>query len=312
MGSTIPLPVVWYGQSFEGEPLPEAVDGVSEEARFRAAPFGAYVYLFRQQSRYAFSSAVYYNGDAPDVVQFDEQVQFEASEDIEGSERALVVRSTRHGLSIESVKVIPMADPQQPLDFKVFGDGAGERTLRYGENPPPECMQVRVTGLDILNIESALACVRAEGRAVQQFSEPLAAYIERAEVIRVDRLRNSGGEARGLEEQIRALFAVTFDNVSARTVEVECGYQYRLGEGSLETSVPITLLPKFNLTDPAVHNEIPAELASGLKRWYRDMSPEEGAFVFGLRVYGVRSPQPAPVLYLRQLLLPFRSIADLK
>jgi hypothetical protein len=265
------------------------------------------VYLFRQQGPYAFSSAVFYDEDSPDLEKFDERAQFEAWEDVQGIERTLVARSTGRGLNMETVEVVPMADQQNALDFREFGISADERTIRYGKNPPPECMQVRVGGLDVLKMESARACVRASGQSAQQFAVPVSTYLRRTELIRVDKLRNQQGDARTMEDHLRTLFAVVADSFSARHLGVECGYQYRLGVDGPEASLSIALIRLF---DPAADGNI-TELVSFIKQWYRAVLPADGAFSFGLTLYGARTPQSSPALSLSRLLLPTEAILDL-
>ena len=72
-------PIKLYGQSFEGERVPESVGDVSEEARLRSTPIGVYEFSFRQQPRYDFSGAVFFNGDEPAPAVQNEQKQFEAT-----------------------------------------------------------------------------------------------------------------------------------------------------------------------------------------------------------------------------------------
>lgn len=293
-----------YGQNFEGSPVAESAEGVVEEARLRAAPLGLYEFFFRQQPGYEFSGAVLFN--EPDGRA--EQKQFEATEEISGTERTLSIQRTGGGVSIESVEIIPLDWKQHPLDFTQLEVSASRRTIRYSENPSPEALQVRISGLNVFEVESVTACLRAQGSDEIRFREPQAAFIRRQDAIRIDALDNPQGEARGIERHLHALLGILFEMGNGRACELDCRYQYQLTADGLDISVPV--LPGMAFDSESNHERY-NELAAQLRRWYRDASPKKGAFAFGVKVHSVRTPQPVPVLHLSQLLLPADSIADL-
>lgn len=301
-------PIRLYGQSFEGEPIPESVGDVSEEARLRSTPIGLYEFSFRQQPRYEFSSAVFFNGDEPAPARQDDQKQFEAIEEITEGERTLLIQSAEGAISIESLEIVPLDWRENPLDYTQLEDGESRRTIRYSENPPPESLRVRIFGLNVFDVESVTACVWANGRQDVRFPEPQIAFIERSGVIRVDRLDNPAGEVRGLEDHLQKLLGILFDITAGRAFEFDCRYQYQPVVGGPQASIPVMGSIQLNSNS---YGENLSILATGINSWYRDSAPPAGAFAFGVKVYSVRASRPFPVLHLSQLLLPPEAITEL-
>jgi hypothetical protein len=296
-----------YGQNFDGTPTGESAGGAGEEARLRATPVGAYEFFFRQQPRYEFSGAVFYNDTNPQGRV--EQKQFEAAEEIDGSERTLTIQTTGSGVSLESMEIIPLDWKQNPLDVTQVELGESRRSIRYGENPPPEALKVRISGLNVFEVESLTACLWAQGSVGIRFHEAQAAFIRRSDAIRIDALDNPQREARGLAGHLEALLGILFKMGNGRACELDCRYQYQLTADGPEVSVPLVPAVVF---DSVNNSERYTALLAQLNGWYRDASPKKGTFAFGVKLYSVGTPRPVPVLHLSQLLLPPESIADLE
>lgn len=294
-----------YGQNFEATPIGESAGGVGEEARLRATPVGVYEFFFRQQPRYEFGGAVFYNDPNPDGRV--EQKQFEATEEIDGTERTLTIQQTGGGVSFESMEIVPLDWRQNPLDVTQLEPVESRRTIRYGENPPPEALRVRISGLNVFEVESLTACLWAQGSAAIRFHEPQAAFINRSDDIRIDALDNPQRKARGLAGHLEALLGILFKMGNGRACELDCRYQYQLTADGPELSVPLVPWAVFGSVN---NSERYAALLAQLKQWHRDASPKKGTFAFGVKVYSVKTPRPVPVLHLSQLLLPPEAIAD--
>lgn len=306
-------PVVLIRQSFKGAAIPERGDGVSEEARLRAAPVGAYEYVLHQYPQYEFRSAVFYNGTTPDPVGFDTQ-QFKVIEVIEETERTLTIESMSDDISVESVEIIPLDSKQRPLDFTRLETSASRRTIRYREDPPPHALKIRISGINVGAVESVNACLWSDAMQGVQCSEPQTTFIKRQEPIRIDLLDNPRGEAWRLDEHLLKVFGIVFGKAittttAGRDFQLECSYRYQIMDGTPEVSVPA--LGRYYV-DSANVGENLSRVATMLRQWHRDASLVKGSFVFGVEVYGTKVPERVPVLCLNQLLLPSESIANLE
>jgi hypothetical protein len=312
MMPSLSSPVVLLRQSFKAAAIPERRDGVSEEARLRAAPVGAYEYVLHQYPQYEFRSAVFYNGATPDPVGFDTQQQFKVIEVIEETERTLMIESMSDDISVEPVEIIPLDSKQRPLDFTRLETSASRRTIRYREDPPPHALKIRISGLNVVAVESVNACLWSDATEGVQCSEPQATFIKRQEPISIDLLDNPRGEARRLDEHLLKVFGIVFGKATTTTAgrdfQLECSYRYQIMDGAPEVSVPV--LGRYYV-DSANIGENLSRVATMLSQWHRDASLGKGSFVFGVEVYGTKSPERVPVLRLNQLLLPSESIANL-
>ena len=306
-------PVVLLRQSFKGAAIPERRDGVSEEARLSAAPVGAYEYVLHQYPQYEFRSAVFYNGAAPDPVGIDTQ-QFKVIEVIEETERTLMIESMSDDISVEPVEIIPLDSKQRPLDFTRLETSASRRTIRYREDPPPHALKIRISGLNVVAVESVNACLWSDAMEGVQCSEPQATFIKRQEPIRIDLLDNPRGEARTLDEHLLKVLGIvlgkaTTTATAGRDFQLECSFRYQIMDGAPEVSVPA--LGRCYV-DSANVGENLSRVATMLSQWHRDASLGKGNFVLGVEVYGIKVPERVPVLHLNQLLLPSESIANLE
>ena len=63
-----------------------------------------------------------------------------------------------------------------------------------------------------------------------------------------------------------------------------------------------------SLTLPATGDLLSA-LLPVLKNWYQNVSPPEGVFDFGVKVYGAGARESVPIMHLTGLVLPTESIA---
>jgi hypothetical protein len=296
-------------QSFEKEAIPERREDISEEARLRAALSGVYEYKLHQEPRYEFSSAVLYNQDQflDTLVPRGHDV-FKVVEDVEGAERTLtIMESMRNAASVGPIEILPLDGRQQPLDFRTLEVSASRPTIGYGHDSPPQALQIRISGLNVVDVESATACVWAGGMPGVQFSTPVFPLLQRSEPIRVDLLANPRAEARGLEEHLQAVFGIVFGKSSGRDFKLECCYRYQImGSG------PDVSLPVLQDAIPSNSENLSLTMSSALKKWHQDVAPKKGTFVFQLAVFAANSHQTLPVLNLSELLLPCESIADLK
>ena len=307
MSAELGIPVL-YDQSFEGAAIAEGVGSASEEIRLRSAPVGVYEFLFRQPPRYDLSGAVFFNDTEPGSNGYDERKQFEVIEDLTGAERTLIIQSAGSGISLESVELIPLDWRRTPIDYTQLEASARRRMISYANNPPPEALAIRISGLNVFDVESITACLWAHGTDRIRFPAPQAAFIRCSEAIRVDQLNNPGASPRRLEEHLLALLDVFSNVLNERAFELDCRYQYQLTEGGLDVSAPVLNAVAL---DSESKGAILSEVAFGLTRWYREVSQKKGAFAFGVKFYSVRRVEPVPVLYLSQLILPYHSIAAL-
>jgi hypothetical protein len=311
--SSLSSPVVLLRQSFKAAAIPARREGVSEEARLRVAPVGAYEYVLHQSPQYEFRSAVFYNGAQLDPDDFDTQQQFKVSEVIEETERTLTIESLSDDISVEPVEIIPLDWKQRPLEFTRLETGARRRTIRYREDPPPHALKIRISGLNVVAVESFNACLWSDAMEEGRCCEPHAAFIERQEPIRIDLLDNPRGEARRVDEHLLKFLGIVFGQDAAnatagRDFKLECSHRYEIADGAAETSVPV--LGRYYVASANVGENL-SRLATMLSQWQRDASPGKGSFVFGVEVYGVTAQERVPILRLNQLLLPTESIANI-
>ncbi len=130
--------------------------------------------------------------------------------------------------------------------------------------------------------------------------------IKSSEDIRIDRLDNSRGDARRIEEHLLTFFRMLLEKAPDRTFDFECGYRYQVVSGGPHVLVPV--FSRRSLSLPTA-SELFTNLLPELRDWFQNVSPPEGFFDFGVRVYGAGSRQSVPVLDLMGIVLPIESIA---
>ena len=295
-------------QSFDKQAIPDRREDISEEARLRAALCGVYAFMLHQEPRYEFNSAVLYNQERfPDTLVPHGHEVFTAVEDVEGPERALtIVESKRNSASVGPIEIIPLDERHQPLDFRSLEVGTSRRTIGYGHDSPPQALQIRISGLNVVDVESVTACVWADGMPRVQFVTPVVPLLQSHEPIRVDLLANPQKEARGLEEHLQAVFGIVSGKPSGRVFKLGCYYRYQIMDNGLESSLPVLQ------TGPINSDSLSRTISSALKKWHQQVAPTKGTFVFQLAAFAAHGHQASPVLNLSELLLPWDSIADLK
>jgi len=296
-------PIIIYGQKFDGIALPEGPD-VSEEARLRAAAVGTYELVFRQQPQYEFSGAFLFNDEKPGTQRDEQQKQFEVSEDIAEVERTLTIRSCAEGINLNSVEVIPLDWREDPLEFTVLEVGESKRTISYAKDVPVESLKFKLSGINVFEVETINTALWTG--AGNYSPEKLSTFIRRSEDIRLDRLDNSEGGARRIEEHLLTFFRVLLEKAPDRTFDFECGYRSKLGDGVPDALVPVMFQQSLSLPSAS---ELFSQLLPALSGWYQSVSPAEGVFNFGVKVYGAAPSEPVPVIYLTSLVLPISAIS---
>jgi hypothetical protein len=296
--------IIFYDQNFTGTVLPETGDSVSEERRVRAVPIGVYELSFRQQPRYELEGALLFNADNPDAQRFEQQKQFEIVEDNAGIERTLMIQRTREAINLESVEVIPLDWRENPIEFTQLAVSESQRTIRYRKDPPVESLKLKVSGVNVFDVESINATLWANDR--NYAPGQLAAFIRRSEDIRIDRLGNSQGGARKIEDHLLTFFRLLLEKAPDRTFDFECSYRYPTVDGGPCALLPV-LIPQ-TLSLPTA-SELFSALLPALNNWYQSFSPPEGVFDFGVKVYGAGLRQSVPILHLTGVILPIESIA---
>lgn len=292
-------PIIFYDQAFAGAALPEGED-TNEETRLRAAVIGVYEVHFRQQPHYEFSGA-FLDANAPAGEQ---QKQFEVSEDISDVERILTLQSTADAIKLDSLEIIPLDWREHPLEFAVLEASAKQRRISYRKDPPPESLKLRLSGVNVFDTEIINTVLWAHGRDYSPGK--LATFIRCGEDIRVDRLGNSSGHPRSLEEQLATLFRVLLEKAPDRTFDFECSYRYYAVAGGAHALMPVLFQRSLTL---AATGELFSALLPALKKWYQNVSPLKGVFDFGVKVYGAGARASVPILHLTGLVLPTESIA---
>lgn len=150
-------PLALISQSFEATAMPERGEGVHEAMRLHAALFGAYEYVLMQKPHYQFRSAVVCNPETP--VFYEGQGQFKVEESVNGSERTLMLERISDEVSLECVEVIPMGINRNPLDYSTLEASAKRRMVRYWQDDSSHELKIRLSGLNIFEVESVNACV---------------------------------------------------------------------------------------------------------------------------------------------------------
>jgi hypothetical protein len=294
-------PIIFYDQRFSGTDLPEVENNASEETRVRASPYGIYELHFRQQPQYALTGAFLFNEES-ELARNESGHQFEIVEDIAGIERTMMIRSVGDRIDINSVEIIPLDWKGTPLESTPLEVSERQRTIRYAKDPPHESLKLKVSSLNVLEVETIDTPLWVDGRGFSP--ERVAAFISRSEEIWLDRLNNPGGEKRNIEEHLSAFLKLVLDNDSERRFDFECAYRMRLSEG-LYTSLPV--MPPQSLTLKTA-NELFSALLPFLNNWYESTSPAKGVFAFGVKIYGTASREAVPVLHFTTLCLRIESI----
>jgi len=294
--------IIFYGQKFGGTALPEVGD-VSEETRLRAAAIGVYELWFRQQLQYDFNGALLFNGEKPDPQRYEQQKQFEVSEDIAEAERTLVIQSTADGFNLDSVEIIPLNWRENPLQFTPLEASGSQRKISYRKDPPVESLKLKFSGINVFDVEIINAALWTHGRNYSPGK--LTAFIRRSEDIRIDRLDNSPGVARRIEEHLLTFFRLLLEKAPTRTFDFECSYRYQVLDGGPNVLVPVMFLESLSLPTAS---EMFSNLLPQLSNWYQNSSPPRGVFDFGVKVYGGASRESVPVMHLTGIVLPIESI----
>ena len=296
-------PIIFYGQKFEGTALPEGAD-VSDETRLRVAPVGEYEVWFRQQPQYAFSGAFLLNDEKPESQREELQKQFELTEDIAELERTLMIQSSVEGINLNSLELLPLDWRENPLEFNLLEISERQRTINYPKDFPVESLKLKLSGVNVFEVETINAALWTP--AGNYSPGKLTAFIRRSEDIRLDRLDNSSGVARTIEEHLLTFFRLLLNDAPNRTFDFECGYRYQVESGGPNALVPVMFQESLSLSTAS---ELFASLLPQLSRWYQTVSPADGVFNFGVKIYGAASSGSVPVLHLTSLVLPISSIA---
>jgi hypothetical protein len=295
--------IIFYDQKFAGMALPEVGD-VSEETRLRAAVVGVYELWFRQQPQYEFSGALLLHDKGPNPQRCEQQKQFEVSEEITGIKRTLMIRRTAVDINLDAVEIIPLDWRENPLEFIERDVSERQRIISYAKEPPTESLKLKFSGLNVFDVESINATLWTNARNYSP--EKMTAFIRRSEDIRIDRLDNSQGGARRIEEYLLTLFGVLLEKAPDRTFDFECSYRYQVVDGGPDAFLPVAFQKSLSLPTAS---ELFSSLLPVLNNWYQNFSPPEGVFDFGVKVYGAASENSVPVIHLTGLVLPIESIA---
>ena len=293
--------IIFYEQKFGGIALPEGKD-TSEEARLRAAITGVYELQFRQQPQYEFSGAFLFNDETTDAQRAEKQKQFEVSEEIAEAERTLTIQSTADGIDLDSLEMFPLDWRGNPLEFTAVKVSESERKITYSKDSPVESLKLKLSGVNVFEVESINAVLWANGRDYSPGK--LAAFIKSSDDIRIDRLDNSQVGARPIEEHLGTFFRILLEQATDRAFDVDVNYRYPLAAGVLNAFLPV--LFQRSLTLPTA-SEWFSSLLPALRNWYKNTSPPAGVFDFGVKVYGSR--EATPILQLAGVVLPIESIA---
>ncbi len=285
-------PIIFYDQQFGGVALPEGPD-VSEEARLRTAAIGVYELQFRQQPHYEFSGVFVFHDDKRDAQRDEQQKQFAVSEDITETETKLTIQSHDSGINLESVEIVPLDWRGNPLEVTPLEGSETQRKISYRKDPPVESLKLKLSGLDVFDVEIINAVLSTSNRDYSPGK--LAAVISRSEDIRIDRLDNSKGEPRKIEEHLLTLFRILLEKAPDRTFDFECNYRYPVVDGGANAFVPVLFRTSLNLTTAG---ELFSNLLPELRNWYQTSSPPEGVFAFGVKVFGAGSRESIPILQL--------------
>jgi hypothetical protein len=296
--------IIFYDQNFNGTVLPEGGAGVSEAVRVRVLPMGVYELCFRQQPRYELDGALLFNAENPDAQGSEQQKQFEIVEDTAGIERTLMIQRTSDAINLESVEVIPLDWRDNSLEFTPLAVSVSQRTIRYRKDPPVESLKLRVSGVNVFDVESINVTLWANGRTYSPGQ--VAAFIRRSEDIRIDRLDNSEGGARKIEDHLLTFFRLLLAKAPDRTFDLECSYRYQIVDGGPHALLPVLVPQTLTL---ATASELFSSLQPALNNWYQVASPPAGVFDFGVKVYGAGSRQSLPIVHLTGIILPIESIA---
>jgi hypothetical protein len=298
--------IIFYDQRFSGTDLPEVGNNASEETRVRASPYGIYELHFRQQPQYDLSGAFLFNEEGSDTNRDESGHQFEIVEDIAGIERTMMIRSVGNRININSVEIVPLDWKGVPLEFTPLEVSDRQRTIRYAKDPPHESLKLKVSGLNVLEVETVDTPLSVDGRSFSP--ERVATFISRPEEIWIDRLNNPGAGKRRIEEHLSAFVKLALDNYPERRFDFSCAYRMRLSEG-LYTSLPVMPPQSLTLKDS---NQLFSSLLPFLNNWHESTSPGKGVFAFGVKIYGTASRAAVPVLNFTTLCLPIESIEGWK
>ena len=215
-----------------------------------------------------------------------------------------MIQTTADVIKLDSVEIIPLDWRQNPVEFMQLVDSESERTISYQKDPPPESLKFRVSGLNVFEVEMITAALWVNGRNYLPGKQP--AFIRRSEDIRIDRLDNSGGGPRKIEEHLLTFFRILLEKAPDRTFDFECSYRYQPVPGGPHALLPVLFHESMSLPTAG---EFFSNLLAGLSSWYHNSLPPEGVFDFGVKVYGARARQSVPVMQMTGIVLPIESIA---
>ncbi len=298
--------VILVSQCFEAAIIPERGEGGNEATRLRTALFGVYEYVLVQKPHYEFRSAVVYNSERS--VLYEGQEHFKVEEKVNGAQRTLTLECSSDDLSIERVELIPLDMNSRPIDYMTLEATAERRTIRYWQDDLPHKLKIRLSELNVIEIESVNACVWVDGMPEVQFSVPQNTYLDRHDGIRVDLLDNPDEQERTLKQSLYSLFVNVFGEAFGRELSLSCAYRFQQNKGLPEIDLPVLQIPSTSYSE-----DLSRSVSSALKNWYReaDVASSQGTFIFDLTVFSTRVVEKRPVLKLIRLLLPIESTSDL-
>jgi hypothetical protein len=312
---TEPSPILLLNQTCQPATIPKRGDA-REAARLRAALTWAYEYVvYHYDESYGFTSAVYYNGQPLDLDRYSDRVLFEVTGDAGESETNLQARAIGPGSSMEFIRIVPMNSADQPIDFSIVDESSVQRTLRYATDTQAHYLKVSIAGLNVLQTDTAQACIEVKGGRPVCFSTPLAALLERrdspASEIRIDELNDQQTGQRRLEDYLGELFSLFFEGVSASTLDIRCDYSYPLAAPDAQASIPLMALARRRYALSEKDSLVQA-IATQLKNFFAEMMPApHGTLIFRVQVYREDETLTTPGLALDALLLPADSVADI-
>lgn len=179
------------------------------------------------------------------------------------------------------------------------------RVIRFKHEDDRLTLDIKVSGLNILDVRSANARVEIAELPPSQFVGPVFPFLQREEVFRFDKLTSN----RDLESLIATLFSVLFEGAGNMEFGLACKYGYSLEPSLPEVVVPVILLPPANSED---HKNIAANLAEGIKRWWADFTPKPwGTFNFEISADSTAAAEKQTLFRFSRIVLPSEAVSDL-
>lgn len=179
------------------------------------------------------------------------------------------------------------------------------RVIRFKYEDDLLKLNVKISGLNILNLRSAAGRIEVEDLPPSQSSGEILPFLQREEVFHFDELTNK----RDLESPIAELFSLFFEGAGNIEFGVACAYSYSLGPSLPEVSVPVMLLSPANSAD---HKDIATNLAVEIKRWWANSAPAAGGmFNFEISAYSTAAADRRKIFRFSRLVLPSAAPSDL-